>query len=92
MAAIRRRAPAASRGTRCLTGAARRERISPRDARWIRHDAESRIKASDDVGEPIAGRARVVRETPDGLKGLAFDRLDADDRARLERYVGAGGE
>jgi hypothetical protein len=42
-----------------------------------------------DVGEPIAGRARVVRETPDGCKGVAFEELDGDDRDRLERYVRA---
>ena len=41
-----------------------------------------------DLDEPVAGRARVVRETPDGLKGLAFEALEADDRARLERFVG----
>lgn len=40
-----------------------------------------------DLGEPVAGRARVVRETPDGRKALAFEALEADDRARLERYV-----
>jgi hypothetical protein len=42
-----------------------------------------------DLGEPVAGRGRVVRETPDGMKGVAFEALDADDRARLERYVAA---
>lgn len=46
------------------------------------------VEVQVDVGEPVAGRARVVRETPDGLKGVAFERLDQDDRARLLRYVG----
>jgi len=44
-----------------------------------------------DLGEPVGGRARVVRETPDGCKGIAFEALADDDRARLERYVGQPG-
>jgi hypothetical protein len=43
-----------------------------------------------DIGEPVGGRGRVVRETADGCKGIAFEELGDDDRARLERYVEAG--
>jgi hypothetical protein len=43
-----------------------------------------------DLGEQVGGRGRVVRVTPDGCKGIAFEELGDDDRARLERYVTAG--
>ncbi|UGS38603.1 PilZ domain-containing protein [Capillimicrobium parvum] len=43
-----------------------------------------------DLGEPVGGRGRVVRETADGCKGVAFEELPEDDRDRLERYVRAG--
>ena len=42
-----------------------------------------------DLGEPVGGRGRVVRETADGCKGVAFEGLPEDDRDRLERYVRA---
>lgn len=37
----------------------------------------------------IGARARVVRETPDGRKALAFESLDDGDRAAIARFVGA---
>jgi hypothetical protein len=43
-----------------------------------------------DLGEPVGGRGRVVRETANGCKGIAFEDLGQDDRDRLERYVAAG--
>jgi hypothetical protein len=43
-----------------------------------------------DVGEQVGGRGRVVRVTPDGCKGIAFEELGEEDRDRLERYVAAG--
>jgi len=48
------------------------------------------LDVSVDLDEPFGGRGRVVHETPDGCKGVAFEELGDDDRARLERYVTAG--
>jgi hypothetical protein len=45
-----------------------------------------------DLGEPVGVRGRVVRETPDGCKGVAFEQLGQDDRDRLDRYVAAGAQ
>lgn len=47
------------------------------------------LDISLDIGEDVAARARVVRLTPEGLKGLRFERVDAAGRAALERYVTA---
>lgn len=43
-----------------------------------------------DLGAPIGARARVVRETPDGMKGVAFEAIAAADLHRLERFVRDG--
>jgi hypothetical protein len=42
-----------------------------------------------DLDQPIGARARVVRETPDGMKGVAFEAIADADRDRLERFVRA---
>jgi hypothetical protein len=48
------------------------------------------IDVSLDLDQPIGARARVVRETADGLKGVAFEAIAEPDRDRLERYVRTG--
>lgn len=40
-----------------------------------------------DIGVDVGVQARVVHETPGGLKGLRFDALNAADRSHLERFV-----
>lgn len=42
-----------------------------------------------DLDEPVQVRAQVVREAPNGMKGLRFDGLGDADRDRLERFVRA---
>jgi hypothetical protein len=40
-----------------------------------------------DLDGPVRARAEVVRDAPNGMKGLRFDGLEAADRDRLERFV-----
>jgi hypothetical protein len=45
------------------------------------------LHVSLDLDQPIDARARVVRETADGMKGVAFETIAEEDRDRLERFV-----
>jgi hypothetical protein len=40
-----------------------------------------------DLDEPLTARAQVVRDAPNGMKGLRFEALGGADRDRLERFV-----
>jgi hypothetical protein len=45
------------------------------------------IELQMDLDGPLRARAQVVRESPNGMKGLRFDVLGDADRDRLERFV-----
>jgi hypothetical protein len=45
------------------------------------------LHVSLDLDQPLDARARVVRETADGMKGVAFETIAQEDRDRLERFV-----
>jgi hypothetical protein len=45
------------------------------------------IELQMDLDGPVRARAEVVRDAPNGMKGLRFAALGDDDRDRLERFV-----
>jgi hypothetical protein len=45
------------------------------------------IELQLDLDGPLRTRAQVVRDAPNGMKGLRFDGLADADRDRLERFV-----
>ena len=45
------------------------------------------IELQLDCDGPLRARAQVVRDAPNGMKGLRFDGLAEADRDRLERFV-----
>jgi hypothetical protein len=47
------------------------------------------IELQLDLDGPLRTRAQVVRDAPNGMKGLRFDGLAEADRDRLERFVRA---
>jgi hypothetical protein len=47
------------------------------------------IELQLDLDGPLRARAHVVRDAPNGMKGLRFDGLEAADRDRLQRFVTA---
>jgi hypothetical protein len=48
------------------------------------------IELQMDLDGPVRAHAEVVRDAPNGMKGLRFAALGDDDRDRLERFVRAG--
>lgn len=46
-----------------------------------------RIELQLELDGPLRAHAQVVRDAPNGMKGLRFDGLAAADRDRLERFV-----
>jgi hypothetical protein len=48
------------------------------------------IELQMDLDGPVRARAEVVRDAPNGMKGLRFADLGDADRDRLERFVRSG--
>jgi c-di-GMP-binding flagellar brake protein YcgR len=56
------------------------------DTLSIGEEVEFRLTLAPDA-QPVTGTARVVRITPEGRRGLAFESISDLDRRRLVRFI-----